>query len=126
MPDLVVGLDLLDREILDVDGKPVGKVDDVEVSDPERGPPEIVALLMGPTAYGRRLGGRIGRWIEASGAKLAETDEPIRIPMTSVAQIDVSIRLSVPLKSIERATRLEDWLRERFVGRIPGAHRASE
>lgn len=125
MHDLDVGLDLLDREIIDVDDKPVGKVDDVELSDGD-GPPEIVALLMGPAAYGRRVGGRPGRWIEGIAATLAQTKEPIRIPMAIVAEIDVSVRLSVELASLQRATRLEDWLRDHFVGRIPGAHRESE
>lgn len=126
MPSMDAGLDLLDREILDVDNQPVGKVDDLELSDPADGPPRIEALLLGTSAYGTRLGGRLGRWLQHGGSRLAGTEAPIRIPMTMVAEIDVSVRLSVAVASLPRATQVEDWLRDRFVGRIPGAHRAAE
>lgn len=126
MHRLSVGLDLLDRDIIDVGEEIIGKVNDVELSDPEGGPPTIVALLLGPAAYGRRLGGRIGRWIERGGVVLAGTEESIRIPMTMVADIDVSVRLSVAYASLQRPRRLEDWVGDRFINRIPGAHRARE
>lgn len=127
MARLDAGLDLLDREIVDAEGEAVGKVDDVELTNGGPGTaPEIVALLMGPAAYGRRFGGRLGRWIERIGAKLAETPEPIRFPMTEIAEIDVSIKLKATLDSLDRPTRVEAWLRDRFIGRIPGANRESE
>ncbi len=119
-------LDLLDRQILDRDGQPVGKVDDVELSDPREGPPRVVAFLLGPQAYGERLGGRIGAWIAAVGSRLAGTDRPIRIPVALVDEMGVSIKLRVPVEEIERVERFEDWLREHVVGRIPGAGSASE
>jgi sporulation protein YlmC with PRC-barrel domain len=124
---LHAGLDLLDRQIIDKDGELVGKVDDVELSDPEPGePPRITSLLLGPQAYGQRLGGRLGRWIAASGARLAGTNEPIRIPIEHVADLGVSIRLHTRGAEIERVERLDGWLREHFIERIPGARRASE
>ncbi len=126
MSSLDVGLDLLDREVIDVEGRPVGKVDDLELSDPADGPPTITALLLGPAAYGRRLGGRIGEWIEGAGTKLAETAEAIRIPMDLVDDIDVSVRLRVTAESLQRPNQLEHWLRDRIISRIPGARRASE
>lgn len=119
-------LDLLDRQILDRDGDPVGKVDDVELTDPEQGPPRLVALLLGPQAYGQRLGGRLGEWIASAGVRLAGTDAPIRIPIEAVDDFGVSIRLKVSLPDVERAERLERWLRERLIERIPGARSASE
>lgn len=124
---LDAGLTLLDREILDADDQPVGKVDDLELSDGGPGrPPRIEALLMGPVAYGGRIGGPVGDWIRRVGAKLADTDQPIRIPMSMVEDIDVSVKLSVSLRHVQRATRVERWLEGHFIGRIPGAHRAPE
>lgn len=126
MHELHGGLDLLDREILDVNGDPVGKVDDVELAHAGDAPPAIEALLLGPNAYGRRLGHRLGRWIERAGTTLAGTADPVRIPMTMVADIDVSIRLSVSIDSLQRPRRTEEWVGDRFINRIPGARRASE
>lgn len=124
---LHAGLDLLDRQIVDCDDELVGKVDDVELSDPEAdAPPRLMALLLGPEAYGQRLGGRLGRWIKSTGTRLAGTSEPIRIPFELVDDIGVAIRLKVPLDELDPPNRLDDWLRDHFIGRIPGSGSASE
>lgn len=119
-------LDLLDRQILDRDDEPVGKVDDVELSDPAHGPIRLVALLLGPQAYGYRLGGRLGRWIAATSERLSGTAEPIRLPMELVDQIGVSIKLKVGINELDRVERLDHWLRDYLIGRIPGADSASD
>lgn len=127
MEMLDAGLALLDREILDAEDQRVGKVDDLALSDAGSGePPRIEALLMGPAAYGTRLGGPLGDWIRRAGAKLADTEDPITIPMALVAEIDVSVKLSITVDQLPRALRAEGWLRDHLIGRIPGAHRAPE
>jgi sporulation protein YlmC with PRC-barrel domain len=94
---LHAGLGLLDRQIIDKDDELVGKVDDVELSDPEGGePPRITALLLGPQAYGRRLGGRLGQSIAAIGARLGGTKERIRIPIEYVADFGSSYGPGIP------------------------------
>ena len=120
------GLDLLDRQILDSEGTPVGKVDDLELNMRGQGdPPEVVALLLGPQAQGPRVGGRIGDWMARIGARIAGTSDPRRIPLELVAKFDVSIHLNVPASSVSDPRGLEAWLSERFIGRIPGGRRAS-
>jgi hypothetical protein len=64
---LLIGFDLLDRQIVDRDGVPVGKVDDVEFSDDGR---SVTALLTGQRALGARFGGRLGRWITDTATRL--------------------------------------------------------
>ena len=124
---IYAGLDLLDRQIVDADEELVGKVDDVELTDGDSDhAPRLTALLLGPQAYGRRVGGRVGTWIASMGARLAGTAEPIRIPIELVDEFGASIRLSVRLRDVERVERLDRWLRERFIGRIPGSHDAAE
>ncbi len=124
---LYAGLDLLDRQIVDSEDELVGKVDDLELSDGAHGrPPRLEALLLGPQAYGQRLGGRLGSWIASSATRLAGTEEAIRIPMDLVDDIGVSIKLKVRLAELERVERLDHWLRDHLIGRIPGAHRATK
>ncbi len=102
-------------------------MDDLELSEGHRErPPRLVALLLGPEAYGRRLDGRLGRWIASAGVRLAGTEEPIRIPMELVDEVGVSIKLKVRVGELERVERVEHWLRDHVIGRLPGAGDASE
>lgn len=124
---LDAGLDILDRHIVDVEGESVGKVDDLELAtSSEERVYEVVAILVGPEAYGYRLGGRLGRWIRAAAQKIGENEEPIRIPLALVDEVGVTVKLRVRLRDLERAGNLDRWLAENFVGRIPGARDAAE
>src|SRR5690242_11104107 len=90
---------LLDREIFDVHGEPVGRVDDLELTETDDGgAPVLTALLCGPTAFGPRLGGRIGTWWLSVGRRLRARDDPYpnRIPLSQVATVEpTGITLSV-------------------------------
>lgn len=126
MRHLDAGLDLLDRHVEDRDGTSLGKVDDVELEVPDGGgPPRVTALLLGPQAHGPRIGGHVGRWMARAGARLAGTDQPYRIPLDLVDQFDTSIRLRVTRHALADFDRLERWLQETFIDRIPGGRRAS-
>jgi len=115
---------LLDRQLLDVDGEPLGKIDDLELTEPEQGgPPVLTALLCGPTALGPRIGGRLGGWWAAIGRRLRPTDAeyPNRIPITRVDAVDrTQVRLNVS-RDVLDADRLRDWTRDHVIGKLPGA-----
>src|SRR4029450_8950181 len=52
---LEAGLHLLDRQLIDADGRLAGKVDDLELEFPEGGgPPVVTAILVGPGGSPRR------------------------------------------------------------------------
>jgi sporulation protein YlmC with PRC-barrel domain len=125
---LDTGLDLLDHQVLDASGRPMGKVDDVLLAlGPAQGdPPRVAALLLGPQALGPRIGGRLGRWMAATAARLARSSEPVRVPLETVRTIGVCVELAVDNDVLEDAGRLEQWLRDHFISKIPGADRASE
>jgi hypothetical protein len=126
---LDVGLSVLDRQIIDKDGLMAGKVDDLELVFPEEGngPPYVSAILSGPGALGRRLGGRLGAWLESVHSRLHPVEQPgpARVPFTVVKQVNNHIELVVSRESLD-SNRLERWVREFIVGRIPGAHHAAE
>ena len=70
---LEAGLHLLDRQLVDRDGRLAGKVDDLELELPEGGgPPLVTAVLAGPGALGRRIGGRLGAFVEAAANRLRD------------------------------------------------------
>jgi sporulation protein YlmC with PRC-barrel domain len=123
---LLLGFDLLDRQILDRDGEDVGKVDDLELGLDGAGsdPPYVAALLVGPQALGPRLGEWLGRTVAAVAARLdADRSGPLRIPYELVARVDSAVWLSVR-KELLAEPVLEGWLREHLIGRIPGSGHA--
>jgi sporulation protein YlmC with PRC-barrel domain len=119
---MLIGYDLLDRQILDRDGEPVGKVDDVELDADADGVPYVSALLVGQRALGDRIGGRIGRWIGGVARRQAPSveDPPTRIPFDLVGEVASAVTLTVSRERLPDPP-LEAWLREHLIGRIPGA-----
>jgi hypothetical protein len=115
---------LLDRQIFDVDGEAVGKVDDVELTpSADGGPPVLTAILCGPLAFGSRIGGRPGRWWAAVARRLRPRDDPqpSRIPLHEVDHVDRrEMRLNVSRDRLD-ADRLRDWVRDHIIGPIPGS-----
>lgn len=120
---------LLDRQILDVDGLPVGKVDDLELTeDPDGGPPVLTAILTGPLALGPRIGDHLGDWWAAIGRRLRPNDDPQpnRIPLTQVDHLDRrDLRLAVSRDRLD-TDRLRDWTRDHLIDPIPGSGSGKE
>jgi sporulation protein YlmC with PRC-barrel domain len=117
------GLHLLDRQLVDSDGRLAGKVDDLELELPEGGgPPTVTAILAGPGALSRRIGGRFGAWLEAVANRLREGDDRklARVSFGVVKRVGSAIELSVPRADLE-TNRLEAWTRDHLIGKLPGA-----
>src|SRR5919108_2098864 len=98
------GLHLLDRQLIDKDGRLAGKVDDLELELPEGGgPPVVTAILCGPGALSRRVGGRLGAWLEAVANRLREGDDrhPARVSFGVVKRIGSAVDLSVAKAELE-------------------------
>ncbi|WP_213455165.1 hypothetical protein [Rhizomonospora bruguierae] len=97
---------LLDRQIFDVDGEPVGKVDDLEFTVPDDGgPPVLTAFISDTAALGPRIGGRLGAWWLAIGRRFqARADrDPYRVPTALVEDVDrTEVRLTVPRYRLSR------------------------
>jgi sporulation protein YlmC with PRC-barrel domain len=121
-------LHLLDRQLVDKDGRLAGKVDDLELEFPDGGgPPLVTAILAGPGALSRRLGGRFGAWLEAVANRLREGDDrrPARVSFGLVKRVGSAVELSVA-KSELATDRLEAWTRDHLIGKLPGAGDAPE
>jgi sporulation protein YlmC with PRC-barrel domain len=123
--DNLIGFNLLDRQIVDLDGALVGKVDDVEIELAAGAPPRVIALLVGQEPLGERIAGAFGAALAGSARRLRSDKEsaPIRIPFEVVAQVGPAITLSVR-RELLTEPGLEQWLRDKVIGRIPGAQHA--
>lgn len=117
---------LLDRQLIDSHGVPAGRVDDLELSDPQDGrPPVLTAVLCGPTAFGPRIGGRLGTWWLAIGRRLRPVTDPYpcRIPVELIDHVDrMEIALLVPRERLD-SDRFRRWVENKVIGRIPGSAR---
>lgn len=111
-------LQLLDRQLLDSDGAPVGTVDDLELDGIEVGqaiaegtaPPRVTGVLSGHVLATRTLGGTPPR------SRLHS------IPWHLVSSIGVTIRLR-PTDMVFESQWVEDWLRSNVIDHIPGGRR---
>jgi hypothetical protein len=112
-------LHLLDRQLVDVDGRLVGKVDDLELESDGCGGLRVSAVLMGPGALGPRFGGRIGESIVAIWSRLHRDANPVpqRLPMSDVITIDSAVHVG---RSVSKSDG-EIWVATHIIGRIPGA-----
>jgi hypothetical protein len=127
---LDAALELLDRQLVDPDGRLLGKVDDLELSDPGASlePPYMTAILTGPGALAGRLHSPAGRWLAGVGARLlaAGHQEPFRVTFGQVEQIAGAIRVRGTADQLAAgADRGQGWAR-RLIGRIPGAGDAAQ
>jgi hypothetical protein len=120
-------LELLDRQIVDVAGDPAGKVDDLELTELEDGTLVVSAILSGPGALGGRLGGRLGTAVATMFVRLhlEEDPQPARISFGVVKDIGSRAALSISRDHLD-VNRLEHWVRDRLIARIPGAGDAPE
>jgi sporulation protein YlmC with PRC-barrel domain len=116
-----LGLELLDRQLLDSEGVPCGNVDDLELDDGGDGGPVVTAILVSPGALGPRIGGLIGRVMLATWRRLHPDAQPspIRIPWEAVQKADYAVHLTVQ-RHEAGLTRSEDWAYERVISKIPG------
>lgn len=124
---LYASLQLLDRPLLDVDGRVCGKVDDLDLAEGEPATLFVTAVLSGPGVLARRMGcPRLGRWLERAHARLHDAAEPpSRIPFSLVKAAGSHIELTVPARDLDNQP-VGDWVRDRVISQLPGARRAAE
>ena len=125
---LWAGLHLLDRQLVDRDGRLAGCVDDLELAYSEdTGNLYVSAIISGPGALARRLRrDRIGAWLGwvHSVVSVGEGD-PARIPFNNV--MDMSDHITVAMHAEDSGVgSAERWVREHVIDHIPGSGRAPE
>lgn len=120
-------LHLLDRQVVDTDGRLVCKVDDLQLTPAGDGSLLVTAILVGPRALGPRIGGRIGRWMAGIARRLSTPDQQLvpRIDFDQVTNIGSAITIARRRSEVDVAP-LDDWVDHHLIGRIPGAGDASE
>ena len=108
---------VLDEQLVDVDGRRCGRVDDLEFDGGLGEPPRLAAILSGPGVWHRRM----PRPLRAAGARIFGSGvlggDIIRVPWEDVDDITSVIRLK--RKARELGLAQGDDLAARFVSKLP-------
>jgi hypothetical protein len=122
-------LELLDRQLVDRDGRLVGKVDDVEfeLDDEPDALPRVTALLAGLGALANHIGGDTGAALAAAERRLAarRDHQPSRVDIAIVRDIGSAIELDADGENLD-TNRGERWVRDVIIDKIPGAGHVAE
>ena len=110
-----IGLRVLDRQLLDKDGRRCGNVDDLAIEGGVGEVPQVTHLLVGPGYWPQRAGwvGRLASWIGG--------DRRVRVAWKDVAKLSAGVELSKTATELGLG-RGDDRLRP-YIDRIPGANR---
>ena len=108
-----LGLNLLDHQLLDAEGRRCGKVDDIALEGGPGEDLEVVAILCGPGVWRARAGliGRIAAWLGGGGR--------VRVPWENVDGVDSHVKLRSRAQELGLG-RGDDRLRP-YIEKIPGS-----
>ena len=112
--------DLLDKLVLDRNGREMGRVDGIVLDWRPNGAPRLAAILIGPSVLGFRLHRIIGRSVAAIELALGiDRGRPVRIDFGDVTEIGDDIKVDLAVTDTSTGT-LEQRLRAWLI-KIPGA-----
>ena len=113
--EIEIGLRVLDRQLLDKDGRRCGNVDDLAIEGGVGEVPEVTHLLVGPGYWPQRAGwvGRLAGWIGGG--------RTVRVAWSDVEKLDSGVELAKSATELGLG-RGDDLLRP-YIEKIPGADR---
>jgi len=112
---IALSADLLDKRIVDRNGRYVGTVDSVVLEVTGHGTPRVTGIEIGAPALLRRLHPAIARWVR----RLPVT----HIPMSKIREMTMDVEIDVDGERHSTLLMVEKWLRTHIVERIPGHSR---
>ena len=117
---LLAGLHLLDRQLIDRDGRLAGKVDDLELTvDDRTGEVRVTAILVGQGTLLHRLGSHhLAAWLEKRQRQVHP--ERRRIPFDRVSEIGAAIHIGMRHEELA-SFETERWIRDHVTSHIPGS-----
>jgi sporulation protein YlmC with PRC-barrel domain len=110
--------DLLDKKVIDRNGRDMGRVDSIVLEIRDGASPRIAAIEIGPAVLAQRLHPVLGRWIAALEHGLGvDEGRPVRIPYSAILDIQDHVKVDLAFGDTAAAT-VEQRLR-RWVGSLP-------
>ena len=112
--------DILDAQLVDKNGRNIGRVDGILLALRRGKPPRFVAMEVGAATLVHRIHPRLARWFRALMVKTSPVRmTTIRIPPSAFRDIGVDIEIDVDADADPRFLRVERWLSRHVVSRLP-------
>ena len=112
--------DLLDKKVLDRNGRDIGRVDGIVLEIRDGAPPRVAGIELGPEVLAHRVSPVLGRLAVALEHAFDEDrDRPLRVPLGDRVAIHDDITIDVAAGETV-VGRIEQRLR-RWVAAIPGS-----
>ena len=112
--------DVLDKQIVDRNGREMGRVDGIVLDVRENAPPRLADVLIGASVLGARVNPVLGRWVHGLEHALGIGEaRPIRIAFSHVDAIGDKIKIDLAVGETDADTlegRIRTWL-----FKIPGS-----
>ena len=113
--------DILDAQLVDKNGRNIGRADGIVIEIRQRRPPRVAAIASGATILARRIHPRFARWLRALAARFSPVPvRPIRISPDRLRDIGVDVELDVDADRDPKLLRVEKWLSRHVISRLPG------
>lgn len=112
--------DVLDKSVVDRNGREMGRVDGILVDYQPNHPVRLAAIVIGPAALGDRLHPALGRFVRRIEKRFGiDQNRPAQIDFAEVDNIEGKVRLRLAISDTAVAA-IEQRLRA-WVIRLPGA-----
>lgn len=119
--DIALVRDLLDKQLVDREGEPLGRVDGIVMTYDADAAPRITHLELGAQTLARRLPRPFRGALAWLGHRLSPRgSQPYRIEVSRIIQLGRTIEIDIDgTRSAARET--ERWVRDHIISRIPGS-----
>jgi sporulation protein YlmC with PRC-barrel domain len=111
--------DILDKQLVDRNGRNLGKIDGLILDARPGRPPRVADLEIGPATFARRFSPKFAERLRKFLVRFS-SEGATRIPWESVRDVGVDIELDIEAAQTD-ALKIEHWLRHKIICRIPGA-----
>ena len=112
--------DVLDKSVVDRNGREMGRVDALVLEPRADQPPRLQSIVIGPVALGSRLHPILGRLVSACERRMGlDANRPVQIDVADVEKFDRKIHLRLAIGDTAVAAveqRIRGWL-----SRLPGS-----